>query len=299
MARHSSRSVLHLLSFLLILHVQPIRCHFIPTQLLPNDLEQFADDAGSNFNWADIQPSRRLKYHDCYEGLLCARLLLPLDWTQKENKENVALAIARLPATLNVTDPAHGGTIIINPGGPSGSGIGFLRSNGRLLQRIVQGEKSFDVLSFDPRGVFHSTPHPDCFENSLARQAFNLRRHSLGTLDVSNETVKLLYASTKGYGQMCAEHSQERFDIKEYMSTASVASDILEIVNQVEADYDLQRQEDRDLADRSPQGDLDLRSTGNEQQTMLSQSRIEDRKLAKLQYWVRPFCPVLYHFVAK
>ena len=285
------------LGILAVFCVVPIACHFIPTQLQRQEDVHPTDDA--DFNWTAIQPARTLEYHDCYDALQCARLLLPLDWTHLELDEEVALAIINLPAAVEVTDASFGGTIIVNPGGPSGSGVGFLRSSGRLLQDAVRGERDYDILSFDPRGVFHSTPHPDCFEDSLARQAFNLRRHALGTLDTSNETVKMLFASSKGYGQLCAAHSQAKFDIMEYMSTASVARDILEIVNSIEDLYESRRQQD--LGHESVGRQEDRRGTtirGNQHALIPPKGSMKTYS-SKLQYWVSLLCPLSNTCAAK
>ncbi|KAF2835303.1 hypothetical protein M501DRAFT_999355 [Patellaria atrata CBS 101060] len=56
-------------------------------------------------------------YHNCFDGLKCARLLLPLDWSHGEsNGPEIAVAVIRQPAKVNVTDPRYGGAVIVNPG---------------------------------------------------------------------------------------------------------------------------------------------------------------------------------------
>jgi hypothetical protein len=64
-----------------------------------------------------IEPSRKIVYHDCFDDLQCARLLLPLDWSAgTSTKLAVAVALIRRPAKVNVTDPRYGGALIFNPG---------------------------------------------------------------------------------------------------------------------------------------------------------------------------------------
>jgi hypothetical protein len=43
---------------------------------------------------------------------------VPLDWTAKDlnGGKRVAVAVARLPAKVPVTDPRYGGAVLINPG---------------------------------------------------------------------------------------------------------------------------------------------------------------------------------------
>src|SRR2546421_6413842 len=117
----------------------------------------------SSFDWDAITPSPKLVYHDCYGRLQCARLEVPLDWSNISNPNKVAIAVARLPAQVDTNDPTFGGTIILNPGGPGGSGITLVRETGPWLQEIVDDEKHYELLSFDPRGVHYTTPTSACF----------------------------------------------------------------------------------------------------------------------------------------
>lgn len=71
----------------------------------------------AEFLWRDIEPSENLIFHDCYDGFQCARLEVPLDWNRTDGKGlKVAIAIAKLPARVPISDPRYGGTVLINPG---------------------------------------------------------------------------------------------------------------------------------------------------------------------------------------
>ena len=82
-------------------------------------------------------------------GMQCADLIAPVDWANPGG-ERITLAIAKRPAESGKAR----GSMLINPGGPGGSGIEFLRG--------LQGSKGvmsdYDVVGFDPRGVGESTP---------------------------------------------------------------------------------------------------------------------------------------------
>ncbi|MGV9311774.1 alpha/beta fold hydrolase [Streptomyces sp. NPDC003691] len=84
--------------------------------------------------------------------LRCATLKVPLDYRNPGGKK-IDMEISRLQAA----DPQkRRGILVINPGGPGGSGLnlpGMLRS---LLPAEVQDR--YDLVGFDPRGVGQSTP---------------------------------------------------------------------------------------------------------------------------------------------
>ena len=80
----------------------------------------------TSFDWTAITPTPDLQYHSCYNDTFrCARLRVPLDWSKPNTSESgpfAAIALVTLPATVNVTSPSYAGPILINPGGPGGSG---------------------------------------------------------------------------------------------------------------------------------------------------------------------------------
>jgi pimeloyl-ACP methyl ester carboxylesterase len=81
----------------------------------------------------------------------CAELKVPLDYAAPTG-EQITIAVQRRAASGG----QRIGSLLINPGGPGGSGIEFLPgfvqgASSALLQR-------FDIVAFDPRGVGESTP---------------------------------------------------------------------------------------------------------------------------------------------
>ena len=86
------------------------------------------------FDWHKIKASQELEYHRCYTSYECARLEVLLDWSNLTNRNVITLAIAKLPATVDVTDESFGGTIIVNPGGPGGSGVIEILKTARSIQ---------------------------------------------------------------------------------------------------------------------------------------------------------------------
>ncbi|MFE9611088.1 alpha/beta hydrolase [Streptomyces sp. NPDC006012] len=90
-----------------------------------------------------------------YPTLQCASLKVPLDHAHPQGRQ-ITLALSRVPHTAK-TDQ---GPLLVNPGGPGGSGrtlAGFVAS---ALPKAVAAQ--YDVIGFDPRGVGRSTPALDC-----------------------------------------------------------------------------------------------------------------------------------------
>ncbi|MEU4803485.1 alpha/beta fold hydrolase [Actinosynnema sp. NPDC023587] len=93
----------------------------------------------------------------------CGTLRLPVDWAEPRG-EKFDLAVARRKAT----NPANRiGVLLINPGGPGGSGVNFALGANRYFSTAVQ--ERFDIIGFDPRGVARSRP-VTCSVDVLQRQ---------------------------------------------------------------------------------------------------------------------------------
>ncbi|MFF5533372.1 alpha/beta hydrolase [Streptomyces cinerochromogenes] len=101
----------------------------------------------------------RLSWKKCgisdYPRLQCASLKVPLDHAKPSGRQ-ITLALSRVPHTAR----ASLGPLLVNPGGPGGSGLtlaGFVAS---ALPKSVASR--YDVVGFDPRGVGRSTPALNC-----------------------------------------------------------------------------------------------------------------------------------------
>ncbi|HLX86944.1 MAG TPA: alpha/beta hydrolase [Acidimicrobiales bacterium] len=88
----------------------------------------------------------------CQNGLQCGTVAVPLDYAHPTGAQ-IQIALARRPAL----DPgALIGSLVINPGGPGGSGVDDLPAELRVLTAGLLDD--FDIVSFDPRGVDRSDP---------------------------------------------------------------------------------------------------------------------------------------------
>lgn len=240
---------------------------FIAGYILASVLILVTSVAGiSDFNWDLTTPSSSLNYTDCYDNHRCAKLLLPLDWLDFENKANVTVAIIARRATVPETDPSFGGTIIVNPGGPGGSGIDFVLGIGEHLQSLADGNKKYEILSFDPRGVGYTTPSSDCYANEYARGNAAILDRAIGAVDGGKDALRLRMAQAKGFVELCSK-SNSTEDVRNFMSTTSVARDMARIVDEIEA---LRNPGSGDDAEND-EGELELRK--------------KNEKVPRINYW--------------
>jgi pimeloyl-ACP methyl ester carboxylesterase len=103
---------------------------------------------------ASVTPPE-LRWEACGDGLQCATAKVPRDYARPHGA-TIDLALVRRPAG----DPEHRiGSLFINPGGPGGSGVEFLRTMPPPAQELFG--RRFDLVGFDPRDVGDSKPAVD------------------------------------------------------------------------------------------------------------------------------------------
>lgn len=116
----------------------PISAHAIeaPMPAIPAGLEKFY--------------SQKPAWKECGHGLDCATVTVPLNYADPEGAA-IELKIKRRKA-----EGTRIGSLLVNPGGPGGSGQEMAESAPQFFtDRITD---SFDIIGFDPRGVGESTP---------------------------------------------------------------------------------------------------------------------------------------------
>ena len=86
-------------------------------------------------------------------GLQCATLAVPIDPATPDGT-TLDLALARKKSTGSADERI--GSLVMNPGGPGGSGLEFLANASMAFPSSLTDR--FDLVSFDPRGVGESDP---------------------------------------------------------------------------------------------------------------------------------------------
>jgi pimeloyl-ACP methyl ester carboxylesterase len=95
--------------------------------------------------------AQTLHWTACHRTDLCATVTAPVDWQHVTNA-SITLALVKHPAT-----GTSRGDLVVNPGGPGGSGVDFVEDG---VDGVVDSTiaKDYNIIGFDPRGVGASTP---------------------------------------------------------------------------------------------------------------------------------------------
>ncbi|WAL98884.1 alpha/beta hydrolase [Streptomyces sp. Je 1-369] len=90
-----------------------------------------------------------------YPTLQCASLKVPLDHQEPHGRQ-ITLALTRVPHTARTSQ----GPLLVNPGGPGGSGLSMAGFVAKSLPEKAAAQ--YDIVGFDPRGVGRSRPALNC-----------------------------------------------------------------------------------------------------------------------------------------
>lgn len=113
---------------------------------------------GQQIDWAACPDDTSTMEADESATFQCGVLRVPLDYAVPGG-DTIELALARQPA--GVPDRRLG-SLVLNPGGPGGSGVGFVQQAADLFSGGVHNR--YDLVGFDPRGVGASSP-VDCLDD--------------------------------------------------------------------------------------------------------------------------------------
>ena len=204
-SRHTASALLVSALVAPVITVLPAQAGALSSAAAPVALAS-ADQAGQpSLSWTPCGPE--------LPGLDCARLRVPLDY-DSPGGEHISIALLRRPAD---NPAARIGSVLLNPGGPGGSGVDFVALAGDVL--FTPGVRaSFDLIGFDPRGIARST-QLQCFATTedqldvLPPMAFPVTRAEEG------QWVTGLQAVSKA----CDRRGGAILD---HMSTANVARDM-------------------------------------------------------------------------
>lgn len=179
--------------------------------------------------------------------------------------------------------------LLLNPGGPGGSGVLFAMGAGASIQSVINPDQ--DIIGFDPRGIGETTPLADCytfpsdlqdgkpFEKDVNRGIFHrftwmLSGVGIGLVNSSSDALAMIDARSRATAKLCqAKDEMDGQDsILRHVSTPAVARDMLSIIDAWDAWRDESRTTDIQL-------DAEMRG----QESLESKSELDTK--GKLVYW--------------
>ncbi|KAJ7490993.1 Alpha/Beta hydrolase protein [Mycena latifolia] len=180
--------------------------------------------ADSDFQWTKLHATNKLVWTPCYSGFECSLLKVPLDYSSSA-AGTASIAITRYPA--NCTKSEYRGPILLNPGGPGGSGVDYVVQAGQSAATIL-GEQ-YDIVGFDPRGVSYSTPTVYFFKTDVERALWSPPTASqvFPSLNQSADAVAQQWARGQLVGQLAVNRNEKNYI--QYMTTDNTARDMLRI----------------------------------------------------------------------
>ena len=97
--------------------------------------------------------TQKVTWRGCDSDFQCARVRVPVSYAHPSKYGDIELSVTRRPAD----DRARRiGSLVINPGGPGGSGVDYAKAADMVVSADVL--RRYDLVGFDPRGVASSAP---------------------------------------------------------------------------------------------------------------------------------------------
>jgi len=165
---------------------------------------------------------QKLTWKPCRASDRCAKLTVPLDYGKPQGR-TITLSLLKVPATGS--KPI--GSLVVNPGGPGGSGVDYAASGAQSFGPELT--RAFDIVGFDPRGVGTSTPLKCATTAQL--DALNASDPDPDTAAERAQSDGLLHT----IGEGCLRESG---GLVRHMSTVEVAKD-LDVLRQALGDREL------------------------------------------------------------
>jgi pimeloyl-ACP methyl ester carboxylesterase len=140
----------------------------------------------------------------------CGFLTVPLDYNHPAGAK-IQLAVSRIPHTVAANK--YQGVMLVNPGGPGGSGLGL-----SILGQFVPNHAgdAYDWIGFDPRGVGSSVPSLSCKPNYFHNDRPNY-------IPTSQSLVNTWLTMTKNYAIACGNAQPA---LLQHMKTTDSAKDM-------------------------------------------------------------------------
>ncbi|EUC55457.1 alpha beta hydrolase fold protein [Rhizoctonia solani AG-3 Rhs1AP] len=160
----------------------------------------------------------------------CAFFDVPMDYTNPNSGSTVSIFLRRYPATAPADQRL--GSLMVNPGGPGGSGSYTIATIGDYISTMVDGR--YDIISFDPRAVNLTGPSTACHDSEYKfadrMHQVNMQGAPFPHVGGAGETahVAKLSAIQSSHHAACVENGNH--EMLRNSGTVAVAKDMERIV---------------------------------------------------------------------
>jgi pimeloyl-ACP methyl ester carboxylesterase len=173
---------------------------------------QAGQSGGSGGN--DRAGRSSLTWQNCSNGMRCAGLRVPLNYAHPGGR-TISLALSEVPASAPASQ--RQGILLVNPGGPGGSGLSLASFVAQGLVPSVAAR--YDIIGFDTRGVGSSRPALHCDPAFFARERPNY-------IPANKAAEQVMIRRARTYAADC----QKKYGwLLPYMTTANIARDMDQI----------------------------------------------------------------------
>lgn len=178
---------------------------------------------------SEPDPSKWLRGENEKDALfLCGWLDVPLDYTNASDERVMRISVAR----FQHHPKPSARTLIIQPGGPGGSGTWWVRAEGEKLSQDYTNS-TFDVLGWDMRGTPSSQPAISCFPYSPVRDRWKM----LTSLGYHEGDPRMSMLKADAFYEATFRECQRKYgDIPTMLTTPFIARDLEELRKALDED---------------------------------------------------------------
>jgi pimeloyl-ACP methyl ester carboxylesterase len=162
---------------------------------------------------------QEIAWEPCDAGFECGTYEVPVDYADPGGAR-LEIAVKRLPADGGSPE----GSLVVNPGGPGGSGYDYAGAAANVVSEDVRA--AYDVVGFDPRGVGRSAPIT-CLDraglDAYLGAEFASEDGDADAAELTDEGVRQVEEANRGFVDACwADPS----GLAGHLGTADVARDL-------------------------------------------------------------------------
>ncbi|CAK7272401.1 hypothetical protein SEPCBS119000_005103 [Sporothrix epigloea] len=220
------------------LHFLPCTALTVPPRIEDEDAAsswaRLYEPDPSKWSWgalaSPLEADNRVRNDDVHAGrgvFLCGYLDVPRDWTNASDARITRVAVTK----YQVAGPGRPGaaakserTIVIEPGGPGGSGTAYAWRGAETISKRLSGGK-FDVLGWDPRGVNTTQPAASCFPYNADRDRWWQLAHRYRAVAAA-DPIGQLHVADAYFESMFAGCETVLGDLGRFLGTGQVARDL-------------------------------------------------------------------------